>query len=113
MMPPPEKAVSKSRREHQQKADTYRTPNAHLYEQYDLLPWCQGAKIHGRQPAHGHGANTVEERVDIRNLVSAIAEVEDDGEEKRSKGAGRCSQCTAPQPGPKSSQDDKVQTVEV
>jgi hypothetical protein len=43
----------------------YRTSKAHLNEEDALLPPCERAKVHRCEATNGHGADAVEERVDV------------------------------------------------
>lgn len=57
--------------------------DAHLNEQQRLLKASQRTEIHCRQPTNSHGANAVEQRVDIRDFISPITDIENDRKEKR------------------------------
>lgn len=81
-------AASQATEGRRRRRGAHRTTDTHLQEQDSLLPRSQAAQVHRRQPAHHHGADTVEERVDKGDLVTSIAGVEDDGEKQRGEGAG-------------------------
>lgn len=49
------------------------TAQTHLNEQYNLLPRSETTEVYGRQTADGHRTDAVEQRVDVRYVVSSIA----------------------------------------
>lgn len=66
----------------------HRASYTHLYKQDYLLPCRQRTKINCHQATNGHGANAVEEGVDIWDVVLAVAGVEYPREDEGGESAG-------------------------
>lgn len=79
--------MSRSERAVSRLEATHRIPQAHQDEQQRLLERSYPAQVDRRQPADGHCADAVEERVCVRHSVLAIARIEDTGHNQRCKGA--------------------------
>jgi len=67
---------------------TYRISNAHLNKQYPLLPPRQRAQIDSGEPTDRHGADTVEQRIDVGYPISAIAGIEYPRKDQGGENAG-------------------------
>jgi len=61
----------------------HRAAQTHLNEEHGLLPRGQRGQVDGSQAADSHGADTVEERVNICNVIASIASVEYPREDHR------------------------------
>ena len=66
---------------------TYRASTTLLQKENDLLPWGQRTQVDGGEPAHGDSADTVEQRVDVRDLRGPITGIEYAREDQRREGA--------------------------
>lgn len=60
----------------------HRIPQTHLNEENGLLPSRQAREVHRRKPTDGHGADAVEECVDVADVVLSIARIEYRGEDQ-------------------------------
>lgn len=54
-----------------------------------MLPWREGAEVDARKPADGDSAHAVEERVDVADVVFAVAGVKYSRGDKGGKGTVR------------------------
>ena len=57
--------------------ETHGAAKTHLQEENRLLPMSQRTHVHGRQSSNCHGADRIEERVDVGYLDFAITCIKD------------------------------------
>lgn len=61
---------------------TYWITYVHLDKQNGLLPPRQGTEVDRSQPTYIHSTETVEERIDIRDVIATIARIKYAGKDE-------------------------------